>query len=455
MNKTREESKPVTTIDKLERGRAGVPATQFYVGVDTHADTHTVAALDGVGRVLWTNTYPATSVGYQTVVAHLEGLGSAEEMLVGVEGTNSYGAGLTRALQGSGFEVFEVLRPTRQVRRMDGKSDPIDAVEAARALISGRGVSVPKSGAGVAESLRFLNVARNQHVSAISALSNAVLSLLVTASAQIREEYEARTTGATLQKLRNCRPGRLDAASVDFFVLTSLKTMAKTHWDLSQAATKLEERMHALLETHYPALLNLYGVGTVTAAALVTAAGDNPHRIRSEAAFAKMCGACPIPASSGKTNRHRLNRGGNRQANKALHRIAIVRLGNHEPTIEYAARQTECGKTKKEILRQLKRALCRPIYRALVDPHRAAQLSKETAHLDGKHLRKMRAEKGLTQKQVAQALDTHHTQISKIENEAKQLLRLRSEYHQLLQNGHPTPTQQTRPTPPQAHQKAA
>lgn len=445
----------MTAIEKLDQGQDAASVTKLYVGVDTHADTHTVAALDGVGRVLWTKTYPATSVGYQAVITCLESLGPVGETLVGVEGTNSYGAGLTRALVAGGFDVFEVLRPTRQVRRMDGKSDPIDAVEAARALISGRGVSVPKSGTGAAESLRCLNVARNKYVSVMKALSNAVLSLLITASVQVREKYEAETTRETLRKLRNCRPGCLGADSVDFFVLTSLKTMAKTHWDLNQAAAGLEDRMHALLQVHYPALLELYGVGTITAATLVAAAGDNPHRIRSEAAFAKMCGACPIPASSGKTNRYRLNRGGNRQANKALHQIAIVRMSNHEPTIQYAARQTERGKTKREILRQLKRALCRPIYRALVNPHRAAQLGDETPHLNGKRLRKRRTEKGLTQQQVARALKTHHTQISKIENEAKPLLKLRALYHQWLQNDCPPSPPQMAPPPHQALQKAA
>lgn len=410
------------------------PATKFYVGVDTHIDTHTVAILDAAGRTLETSAHAATPHGYQDVIDTLKGLGDLSVIQVGVEGTNSYGAGLTRALQDSRFEVFEVLRPTRQVRRMDGKSDPIDAVEAARTLMSGRGISVPKSGVGAAESLRHLNVARNQHVSMMTALSNAILALLVTASAQIREKYRANTTRETLRKLRNSRPRPLEVDSVDYCALTSLKTMARTHQTLALAAEELEERMRVLLEVHYPALLQLHGAGTITAATLAATAGDNPKRIRNEAAFAKMCGACPIPASSGRTDRHRLNRGGNRQANKALHQIAVVRMSNHEPTRQYVERQIKRGKAKPEILRQLKRALCRSVYRALTNPHELTRANEETPHLTGKNLRKTRNEKGLTQAQVAAALDTNPTLISNIETESRPLPKLRVRYYEHLKS---------------------
>lgn len=440
----------MTTKAPLAPQPASWPAPQFHVGVDTHADTHTIAILDAAGRVAETSTHSATPEGYREVIGTLRGLGDPSVVQVGVEGTNSYGAGLTRALADDTFEVFEVLRPTRQVRRMDGKSDPIDAVEAARTLMSGRGISVPKSGIGTAESLRYLTVARNKYVSTMIALSNAILALLVTAPAQIRTKYGAKGTKQTLRNLQHCRPGHLDTTSVDFYVLTTLKTMAKTHQTLQEAADQLEKRMGHLVEAHYPALLNLHGVGVITAATLAVTAGDNPQRIHSEAAFAKMCGACPIPASSGRTNRHRLNRGGDRQANMALHRIALVRMRHHEPTRKYVARQVTRGKTKREAIRQVKRALCRTVYRTLTQPQPTPQPDQNPELPDGPHLRLIRTQKGLTQAQVATALDTNPTQISNIETDRWPHTKLRARYHQWLKT--PTKTQPPQTRPP-SHQK--
>lgn len=399
---------------------------QFYVGIDTHTDTHTIAVLDATGRTVETSTHAATPAGYRGVVNALNGFAGPSQVSVGVEGTNSYGAGLTRALQAGGFTVFEVLRPTRQVRRMDGKSDPIDAVEAARSLMSGRGISVPKTSTGPAERLRYLNAARDKYVSIMTALSCSILSLLVTAPEAIREKFSQDTTAKTLTLLAQCRPGKLDPTGTDFYVLTALKSMARTHQDIKETAKVLEQQMKAIVEEHYPTLSGVHGVGTITATSLAVTAGDNPERIHSEAAFAKLCGACPIPASSGKTNRHRLNRGGDRRANKALHRIALVRMGSHQPTKDYVERQTKRGKTKKEILRQLKRALCREIYRALTRPVAAKPTS-------GADLRAWRTAKGISQTQAAQALQTWPARISDIETDRRPLLTLRTQYQNWLQ----------------------
>lgn len=320
--------------------------------------------------------------------------------------------------------MFEVLRPARQVRRMDGKSDPIDAAEAARTLMSGKGISIPKTGSGPAESLRYLNAARDKYVSVMTALSSAILSLLVTAPLNIRQKYSKGTTTKTLECLAVCRPGNLDPTSTDFHVLTALKSMAVTHKEISVSAALLEGRMRLILEEHYPALLSVHGVGTMTAAALAITAGDNPERIRSEAAFAKLCGACPIPASSGKTNRHRLNRGGDRRGNKALHRIALVRMSTDQNTKDYVERQTGRGKTKKETLRQLKRALCREIYRALTRP----QTTQEPVR--GIDPRARRTAQGISQTQAAKALDTWPARISDIETDRRPLKTLRANYQQ-------------------------
>ena len=369
---------------------------QFYVGIDTHAETHTIAVLDATGRTVETSTHAATPAGYRGVVNALNGFAGPNQVSVGVEGTNSYGAGLTRALQAGGFTVFEVLRPTRQVRRMDGKSDPIDAVEAARSLMSGRGISVPKTSTGPAQRLRYLNAARDKYVSIMTALSCSILSLLVTAPEAIREKFSQDTTAKTLTLLAQCRPGKLDPTGTDFYVLTALKSMARTHQDIKKTAKVLEQQMKAIIEEHYPALSKVHGVGTITATSLAVTAGDNPERIHSEAAFAKLCGACPIPASSGRTNRHRLNRGGDRRGNK------------------------------EEILRQLKRALCREIYRALTRP-------VATKPTSGADLRAWRTTKGISQTQAAQALQTWPARISDIETDRRPLLTLRTQYQNWLQ----------------------
>lgn len=402
--------------------------TMFYVGVDTHSQTHTVAVLDAVGRVLTTGTYPATSAGYDEVIAHLAGLGSVGQFQVGVEGTNSYGAGLSRALQAVGYRVFEVLRPTRRVRRMDGKSDPIDAVEAARTVMSGRGVSTPKDGTGPAESLRYLTAARNKYVSVLTSLSNMILAFLSTAPASVREKYSRETTGKTLAALAACKPAMRDLASTEFHILSTMKSMAQTHKNLKAVAEQLETQMKAVMEEHYPALLAIYGVGVIAAADLAVTAGDNPQRIRSEAAFAKLCGVCPIPASSGKTSRHRLNRGGDRRGNRALHRIALVRMSTEARTRAYVEKQVGLGKSKREILRQLKRALCREIYRALTKPETIKR------PVTGQELRTQRQTLGMSQAQAAQAIGTCPTRISEIETEKRPLPQLRTQYHQMLQN---------------------
>lgn len=379
----------------------------FAAGVDTHTDTHTLALLDPQGRIVHTETFPATSTGYQRLACVISSTG--ERVHVGVEGTNSYSAGLTRALHAAGFTVSEVLRPTRQVRRMDGKSDPVDAIEAARCVLSGRGLSTPKDTTGSGESLRYLHVARAKLVSMMGALSSQIVSLLVTAPATIRDKYLPLTVGERIGALARCRPGAAQPCSLDMDVLTVLKTLARTHRDLAEKAAALLTRMQSILDQDHPALLDVYGVGPVTAAALVIAAGDNPERIRNQAAFAKLCGACPIPASSGRTQRHRLNRGGNRDANKALHHIAVVRMRRHKQTQDYVRRQRARGKSNPEILRQLKRALCREIYPALITPETASTTS-------ARELRDRREHKGLSQCQAARALGVYPARINDIEH---------------------------------------
>jgi transposase len=394
--------------------------TGLIAGVDTHTDTHTLAILTEHGAVVSTATYTADGRGYASIIDALATAGPVRS--VAVEGTNSYGAGLTRALQSAGHTVLEVLRPTRQVRRMKGKSDPVDAVEAARTVLSGRGISVPKDTNTAVESIRFLLAARKRFVSSMTSISNAIKALLITAPEPVRAKYRAMETDALLRRLAGSRPGSdlVDPANAAVLVM---KTMACAHQELSDRVAGIETQLHDLVKTHHPALLDVYGVGILVAAQLAVTAGGNPQRIRNEASFAALCGAAPIPASSGRTHRHRLNRGGDRQGNAALHRIALVRMRHDPKTRTYVERRTHDGKSKKEIIRCLKRAIVREVYRALTSP------ASRACHAD---LRTIRTTKKITLTQAAVALNTWPARISDIERKARPLPELATRYRNWL-----------------------
>lgn len=389
--------------------------TTIIAGVDTHTGIHTLALLDMNGRVLSTNTCGADPDGYGHLIAMLGD--PARCAGIGVEGTNSFGAALARRLQAAGFPVYEVLRPKRGVRRKDGKSDPIDAIAAARSVLAGDGTSLPKSSDGWVEALRHLNAERSQPVTAMTTPANSTGGLPAAAPEPIREKYRGLRTETRMNRLASCRPsGGLVAHSV----LTALKGAAKAWRALKEQADPLEERMRSILDTNARPLLDIYRAGTITAATIAIVAGDNPERIRDEAAFAKLCGACPIPASSGKTNRHRLNRGGNRQDNMALHRIAIVRLGYHQPTRDYVAKKTREGKSKLEIIRCLKRHIAREAYKALI-AIRNGGAGRQTPQERGALLRRLRTSHGITQQQIGEALAVPSSRISEIERGTRDL----------------------------------
>lgn len=398
-----------------------VDPSKLIAGVDTHTDTHTLAILTAQGGVVLTETFPANHRGYEELIKTLQRAGDV--MAIGVEGTNSYGAGLTRALTNAGFTVKEVLRPTRQVRRLRGKSDAIDAVEAARALISNHGVSEAKDSSTPAEALRVLLTARAQLISSSTAMANSIKSLLVTAPEAVRNKYRGLRTLVLTQRLAASRPGN-QIDSPDSAVMHALRQLATTRIDALNRADQLEEQMLVILRKHYSQILEIYAVGTIVAAQLVVTVGGNPHRIRNEAAFASLCGVAPIPASTGRTNRHRLNRGGDRRGNNALHRIALVRMHYDERTLEYVARRTQEGKSKKEIMRCLKRAIAREVYRALTTTPRTDSPKED--------LRSLRKAKKLTQTQAAQALNTFPARISDIENNRRRLTELTTRYKQWL-----------------------
>lgn len=359
--------------------RPPVDVATVTAGIDTHADNHVAAVIDPLGRHLGHETFPATPAGYRHLMAWTASFGTVT--LVGVEGTGAYGAGLTRALTAAGLDVVEVDRPDRKTRRDHGKSDPIDAYAAARAAASGRATGTPKSRTGDVESVRALRIARNGAIRARAKALTQLKALITTAPATLRSDLENLANTelvATCARLRptraepptssphakrSPRPGRL----IDPTAATkqALASIAKRIGLLDTELTDLDDDLHTLITPLAPTLLGLQGVGIDVAGQLLATAGDNPERLRNEAAFAHLCGAAPIPASSGKTTRHRLNRGGDRAANAALYRIVLCRLRWDPATRAYVQRRTSQGRTKPEIIRCLKRYVAREVFAAI------------------------------------------------------------------------------------------
>jgi transposase len=328
------------------------------IGVDTHLDVHVAVALDERGVRQQEIHVPTTLAGYRELERWAVGLGAIE--VFGIEGTGSYGAGLARFLRVSGHRVVEVNRPDRATRHRLGKSDPIDAEMAARAVLSGVATGTPKAGDGSVEMIRMLKMARDSAVKARTQSLNQIRALLVTAPAELRESTVGLTSGALLDRCAAFRPGPLNSPAAA--AKHSLRLLARRNVRLRTEARELEVEISRQVASTAPDLLGAFGVGPDGAATFLLTAGDNPGRLRSEGAFAALCGASPIPASSGKTQRHRLNRGGDRQANAALHRVVVVRLRWHAPTRAYLARRLGDGKTKPEIMRCLKRYVAREIH---------------------------------------------------------------------------------------------
>ncbi|MPY92642.1 MAG: IS110 family transposase [Acidimicrobiia bacterium] len=352
----------------LERG-------DVIVGVDTHKDQHVAVAVDGLGGDLEDCCVPATNDGYAELLAWASGVGRV--VAFGVEGCGSYGIGLARFLRRHGHRVVEVTRPPRKgERRLEGKSDLIDARHAAREVLAGRANAVPKAADGLVESVRLVKIARDTAVKAHTTAMITLKAVLVTATDELRARLEPLTdfglVTACAALADSLDPDRMVAAPQDA-MRHALAALARRWLTLHEEIKVHSRQLKALTRTAAPQLVEAFGIGPDIAGELLAAAGDNTDRVHSEAAFAKLCGACPIPAGSGKTNgRHRLNRGGNRQANAALYRCVIVRMRWHEPTITYVQRRTAEGLSKKEIIRCLKRFVAREVY-ALLPPPRPPQ----------------------------------------------------------------------------------
>jgi transposase len=331
-------------------------------GVDTHVDFHVAAALDQIGGLLGVETFDVNEAGYSALLDWLESFGRVAK--VGVEGTGSYGAGLFRFLHRRDVEVVEVDRPDRQLRHREGKSDPTDAVAAARAALSGKARGRPKLRNGPVEQMRVLTVARRSARDQRIQTLNQIRHLVFCAPETIRERFIGRYQITMLKEMAALRP-RPGTEPVAYVTLTTLRDLARRIRRLDAETNRISGQLKTLVSEVAPSLLVVHGLGPDGAAVLLVAAGDNPERIRSEAAWAHLCGVAPIPASSGKTIRHRLNRGGNRQANSVLYQIVICRMSTDPRTRGYVTRRRAEGRTTGEIVRILKRYVAREIYKHL------------------------------------------------------------------------------------------
>lgn len=391
-------------------------------GVDTHKDVHVAAVVDERGKILDTKSFSTTAKGYGELLDWMRSFGEVQK--VGVEGTAAYGAGLARYLAEAGVCVVEVNRPNRQARRRRGKSDTVDAEAAARAVLNSEASVVPKTQRGIVESIRMLRVAFTSARDSRTRVANQIRDLVVTAPDELRAALGPLSTP---RRVERCARFQVSGDLADPFVATkvALRTLARRYRALSAEMAELEASLDELTARANSGLRGAVGVGPDVAAILLTAAGDNPGRLKSDAALAAMCGASPVEASSGKVVRHRLNRGGNRQANHALWRIVMVRLTCHPATKAYVERRRKEGKSDREIVRCLKRHVAREMFRLLTKPEDVPA---------GADLRARRVTAGLSLKAVAEAVGTSISSIWRLEQERTYDSALARRYEQWLQH---------------------
>ena len=329
-------------------------------GVDTHKDLHVAAVVDEHDRILGSQCFAATRHGYKQMLAWMRSLGQLR--CVGVEATGTYGAGLLRYIQNAGVEVLEVTTPDRHDRRKRGKNDDLDAQNAAHAAFSGKRVVTPKSRDGMVESLRVLKACRKTAVAARRVALQMIQNTIVCAPDELRGALREMTRMQLVRTLAAWRPDLTDYRNVVSAYRITLKSLGRRYLELHDEIADLDAMIAAIIDELAPTLVARNSIGHGTAAQLLLTAGDNSERLHSEAGFAALCGVSPVPASSGKTTRHRLNRGGDRAANSALHIIAIGRLRTDPRTRAYMARRTAEGHSKLEVIRCLKRYIAREVF---------------------------------------------------------------------------------------------
>lgn len=332
------------------------------LGVDTHKDTHVAAVISVQGVSLGQRSFPASTTGYQRLLSWANSLGTLRR--AGVECTSSYGIALTRHLHAAGVRVIEVNQPDKAHRRRRGKTDAIDAETAARAVLSGRATAIAKTGDGPVEMVRMFKMAKDSAIKSRAQAINQLKAIVVRADPVLRESLTGLSNPRLIRRCADLDP-TAPISSASNAAAYTLRSLARRILRLTEEIDDLNTQITAAIAACCPALLDCYGIGPDTAAALLIATGDNPERLHSEASFAALCGASPIEASSGKTQRHRLNRGGDRQANFALYTIVIARLRWNTRTRNYIARRQTEGKTRREAIRCLKRYVAREIYQII------------------------------------------------------------------------------------------
>ena len=350
-------------MDSIEEGTRHVVG-----GVDTHKDLHVAAIVDERDRVLGTGCFATTRQGYRQMLAWMRSFGNLRR--IGIESTGSYGAGLLRFMQKAGIEVMEVTTPDKHDRRRRGKNDDFDAQNAAHAAFAGKRTVTPRSRDGMVESLRVLMVCRKTAVAARRVAIQIIQTTIVSAPDGLRDTLRSMTRMQLVRTLAAWRPDLTAYRDVEAAYRISLKSLARRYLELHDEIADLDAMIGAIVDDLAPELIARNSIGYIGAAQLLLTAGDNPERLQSEASFAALCGVSPVPASSGKTIRHRLNRGGDRAANSALHIIAIGRLRTDPTTKVYVDRRISEGHSKLDAIRALKRYIAREVFHIITKRHR-------------------------------------------------------------------------------------
>lgn len=342
------------------------------IGVDTHKHMHVAVAMDAVGTTMSTLTVAVDVAGFEQLLQWAKSHGTID--VFGIEGTGSYGAGLASFVRRHGYKVVEVARPDRRLRRLNGKSDALDAENAARAVLAGVATAIPKTADGVVEMIRHLKIARDTAVKARSAAMITLKAMLLYAPEAVRTGTADKTQRALARDLAALRPRVLETSGDS--ARHALRSIAKRWLALDQEISDLAGAIQKLVMKRAPPLVEAFGIGVDTAAEILIVAGDNPERIKSEAALAKLAGISPIPTGSGMTSgRYRINHGGHRQLNAAIYRTVIVRMQHHVPTKAYVARRTTEGKSKRDIIRCLKRYVIREVYHLIRPATKAIEIA--------------------------------------------------------------------------------
>jgi transposase len=371
-------AKPFGQARRATMDRKSESAASAVVGgVDTHKDLHVAAVVDHQDRVLGTRSFASTRQGYRQMLAWMRSFGALQR--VGVESTGSYGAGLLRFLQQADVTVLEVTAPDRQDRRKRGKNDDLDAQNAAHAAFSGQRTVTPRSRDGMIEALRVLVACRKTAVTARRIALQMIHNTIVAAPDGLRDQLRVMTRMQLVRTLAAWRPDLTAYREVEAAYRISLKSLGRRYLELHDEISDLDAMIAAIVQDLAPNLIERNSISYVGAAQLLLTAGGNPERMRSEASFAALCGVSPVPASSGKIVRHRLNRGGDRAANSALHIIAIGRLRTDQKTKEFVARRVAGGHSKLDAIRALKRYLAREVFTLIMQRQREINASRIAA----------------------------------------------------------------------------